>query len=954
MLTQIDVNIAYGILWNMETNKMSRIQGIRHLIRPLIMRRNELANWVRERSVLPPVLKEYRFCETCKVRDPCFAFHKLVEGGDGSSFASKAKEKFDDFVKYLQPAHAEFFMKWQTLLSKEEADMMKFRKEIWTLLSKERERLGRAFSSVVIEPGSYHESHEGSKINKHRYTFVKSKHTPGFSFSESQLVVGEPIVISDENGHYYLAKGFVTSVHKRRITVTIDRALHNARRKKEGFDTETNQVFAGITELISIAEMTQLEEAPVVYRIDKDEFENGMGIPRNNLVQLMNDGVYKSIELRSLIVDGKQPTFQALPASRTIDDGPLNSDQQAAIRKVLTAKDCALILGMPGTGKTTTIAHLIRALVAEGKSILLTSFQHNAVDTILLKLKNDKIPILRLGSATKVHPQVRDFAILAETQKSSLEELEQSWMNPPIVAATCLKIDHPIFTRRIFDYCIVDEASQITLPTCLGPIRMARTFVLVGDHHQLPPLVRNKDAQNGGLDVSLFKLLSENCPEAVVNLEHQYRMAADVMYLANELIYAGKLKCGTAAVAQQTLSIPDPAALSQLHYTTEPTQSSSPSSPFQLCGGPAAESCYLARVLRPEHRTIFLSTDGLANTSLEVVQGNSNRITNPFEAIVLPHICAALLASGVPASEIGIITPFRSQLSLLKTSLSDTLGSENAASIELNTADKYQGRDKACILVSFVRNNSKGDVGELLRDERRINVAITRAKAKLVLVGSKSTLAKGSDLLNKMVGLCETRGWVKDLKPGDIDGHCITSAVVTQSQTQIWQRFNAFKSSEKTRKALQSAKDVEEQLEGSLSPVMTPETAMENRRKAVIDLTEDSPTKTPRLHASQTHLSNPVEPVKQPLEPVESASLNTKASQSKAPVSSTAPKVRRPLQPIEANGSFAQSTSSQSKVLKMKKPNKHFSTQQSSLMQLWSQENNGKGGIIRDLINDAI
>jgi DNA replication ATP-dependent helicase Dna2 len=103
----------------------------------------------------------------------------------------------------------------------------------------------------------------------------------------------------------------------------------------------------------------------------------------------------------------------------------------------------------------------------------------------------------------------------------------------------------------------VDEASQITLPACLGPLRYADRFVLVGDHYQLPPLVRNPEAQKGGLDVSLFRLLSERHPQALTVLEHQYRMNEDIMLLSNVLVYDGMLKCGNESVAKRALQIPD-------------------------------------------------------------------------------------------------------------------------------------------------------------------------------------------------------------------------------------------------------------------------------------------------------------------------------------------------------------------------------------------------------------
>ncbi|KAG9875931.1 hypothetical protein KCU94_g22638, partial [Aureobasidium melanogenum] len=259
---------------------------------------------------------------------------------------------------------------------------MKFRRELWTMLSTEREKLGRCFSEVVIEKGSMRELEDMTKINRYRYTLVKKEPPPGFSFTESQITVGEPIVISSEKGHFALANGYVIKVSRGRITVAVDRRLHNARQKQADFDTNTNQTFSGIMEVGREDEPSQnaegIEEVPNVYRLDKDEFSNGMATVRNNLLALMDDNIYRSADLRKLIVEDTDPVFKPEPAAYALS-GPasqlqINRDQRAAIDKVMSAKDYALVLGMPGTGKTTTIAHIIRALVARGKSVLLTSY----------------------------------------------------------------------------------------------------------------------------------------------------------------------------------------------------------------------------------------------------------------------------------------------------------------------------------------------------------------------------------------------------------------------------------------------------------------------------------------------------------------------------------------------------------------------------------------------------
>jgi DNA replication ATP-dependent helicase Dna2 len=798
----VDVDIAYGILYYLETSEISRIPAIRNDIIHMIIKRNELACYVRDRIELPPILKEDFKCQKCYAQEPCFLYHNLVEGGKGEMLSKKAKERYDELVKPLQPSHQEFMKKWDTLLTKEETDMMKFRRELWTMLSIEREKLGRCFSNIILEPGSGHEDKNGQKINRYNYTFIKQQPDLGFSFTESQIIIGEPVVVSDEQGHFALANGYVTSVKKRRITVAVDRRLHNSRTKLPGFHSQNNQTFAGIMEVTKEGEAVaeyEDDEEPVLYRLDKDEFSNGMAAARNNLIQIMDNNVYKAHDLRALIVDGQAPKFKPVPDAMSLPQSSqmsMNSDQRAAVAKVMSAKDYALVLGMPGTGKTTTIAHIIRTLVAKGKSVLLTSYTHTAVDNILLKIRDDQIGILRLGAAKKIHPEVREFATLAAESKDSLEELERSWMQPPVVATTCLTINHPLFNRRVFDYCIVDEASQITLPVCLGPIRMAQKFILVGDHYQLPPLVQNKEAMEGGLDVSLFKLLCEAHPQAVVSLAHQYRMCADVMLLSNTFIYSGRLKCGTSAVASRKLTLPKTDGLNAYHY--KPYQSRL--NEIQACTGPDTKTCWLSRSSSPDQPVIFINTD-LISSTLETQSGS--RITNTLEARLVTQLTVSLLGLGVPAGEIGIIAFYRSQLAMLRQSLysahTQMQSSELAtpassgqgwAGVELHTADKFQGRDKEVVIVSCVRSNDNGIVGDLLKDRRRVNVALTRARSKLIILGSEKTLSS-NELLRDMVALCREKDWVLDLQSSMVESHAFDENVTQTSKTPMKQSYSS-------------------------------------------------------------------------------------------------------------------------------------------------------------------
>ena len=777
----------------MQTSEISSVRTMRHELVPMIMQRNDLACYVRHRIELPPMVKRPHICGKCYAQTPCFIYHKMIDDGNGET--SGMGENFDDLVKHLNSKHQDFFRKWDDLLTKEEKDVVRFRRELWTMQSIERQKVGRCWGNLVIAAGSFQENERAPKINRFQYTFVKQRSSPGFVFTESQIILGEPILISDEKGHYALANGYVTNIRKDKVQVTIDRRLHNARVQGKNFDAERYQSFVGIMEVVedgksqSTTTPTQPEES-VIYRIDKDEFSNGMAMVRNNLIRLMEKDLFGVQALRKLIVENVAPIFKPTASAYTLtgiaSQANLNVDQKAAIEKVMSAKDYALVLGMPGTGKTTTIAHIIRALVAQGKSVLLTSYTHTAVDNILLKLRSDGIGIFRLGSAAKVHPEIQGFADLAGSPIKTVEDLKRCY-NQPVVATTCLGINHPIFNQRIFDYCIVDEASQITLPVCLGPIRMARTFILVGDHYQLPPLVSNKEALDGGLDMSLFKMLSDNHPESVTNLEHQYRMCEDIMTLSNTLIYDGRLKCGAQAVAERSINIPSINSLQSHHHNP---QSILRAHPRKVCASPTRSSCWLRDLLDLSVKSCFVNTDALVPHSREVLE-NGSRITNPTEATLATQLVESLLTVGIKPTDIGVITPYRSQLALIKQFLRHRSG------VEMHTADKFQGRDKEVVILSLVHSNEAQVVGELLKDWRRINVALTRARTKLLILGSKGTLV-GNELLKDLISLMEERGWCYDLPTGACEGH-----VWENTTTQISGKGSAeaMKEKEKTSPA---------------------------------------------------------------------------------------------------------------------------------------------------------
>uniref|UniRef100_A0A8C8R5G8 DNA replication ATP-dependent helicase/nuclease n=1 Tax=Pelusios castaneus TaxID=367368 RepID=A0A8C8R5G8_9SAUR len=487
-----------------------------------------------------------------------------------------------------------------------------------------------------------------------------------------------------------------------------------------------------------------------IFRLDHEEGISGIDIPLGNLSKLMENSS-ASETLRNLIIDFHKPRFiqhlsSVLPpeAKETVANilKGLNKPQKQAMKQVLLSKDYTLIVGMPGTGKTTTICALVRILYACGFSVLLTSFTHTAVDNILLKLAKFKVGFLRLGRAQKVHPDIRkctEEEICRSKSIKSITHLEELYNSQPVVATTCMGVNHPIFARKRFDFCIVDEASQISQPICLGPLFYSHRFVLVGDHQQLPPLVHNTEARDLGMSESLFKRLEQN-KNAVVQLTVQYRMNSKIMSLSNKLVYEGKLECGSEKVSKATVILPN---LKNLKLELELFADSS--------------ETWLKETLEPNNPVCFLNTAKVPAPE----QAERGGVSNMTEARLVLFLTSFFIKAGCKASDIGIIAPYRHQLKII----TDLMTSSYISTVEVNTVDKYQGRDKSIIIVSFVRNNNDGNLGTLLMDWRRLNVAITRAKHKLIMLGCVPSLCRYPPL-EKLLGHLNSEAMIFNLPAG--------------------------------------------------------------------------------------------------------------------------------------------------------------------------------------------
>jgi DNA replication ATP-dependent helicase Dna2 len=380
-----------------------------------------------------------------------------------------------------------------------------------------------------------------------------------------------------------------------------------------------------------------------------------------------------------------------------------------------------LIKGLPGTGKTQTLVTLIRILTILKKSVLITSHTNSAVDNILLRLMDHNVKFMRVGSAQRINGKLTKFleASLIEHCKTG-EELQKVYDEIPVVAVTCLGSSHALLTRRKFDYCLVDEATQIFQPTVIRPLLSADRFILVGDPKQLAPLVRSSVA---GGDESLFERLDE--PKSTMLLGLQYRMNRVITKLANGLTYSGDLQCGTEAVEKATMKFSLP-----------------------------IEEKWLAKALS-QHIDMSCALIDTGDVSRFIESPH----VNPAEAAIVLHIVGLLTDAGTSTNAIGVIAPYRSQVEFLRKLL---------PSVEVNTVDQYQGRDKEIVVYSCTQSKAKESSGtEILEDRRRLTVAITRAKHKLIMIGDVKCLsdyAPFADLFKHLPGIAKVK--VEDGKSG--------------------------------------------------------------------------------------------------------------------------------------------------------------------------------------------
>ena len=470
-------------------------------------------------------------------------------------------------------------------------------------------------------------------------------------------------------------------------------------------------------------------------------------------------------ELRDVLLGARPARFRAPQVDDLFYPSPLNDSQLAAVRHVITAQDVGVIHGPPGTGKTTTLVQAILETIRRERRVLVCAPSNTAVDLLTEKLAERGVKVIRLGNPSRVsdlllahtldarvmaHPsyskmrairqtaaqyrdkaheltrhnvrhlgfearqqrqQFRDEARQLFLQADDLERYitEQVLESVQIITCTLVGASNRNIRHLSFDTVFIDEAAQALEPGCWIPIAKGQRVILAGDHHQLPPTVKCEKAAREGLRETLFEKCIQRQPATARMLNLQYRMHQQIMAFSSERFYGGQL---------------------QAHDSVRDA------------GLEAYDPCFA-----PDLPVEFLDTAGCG--FFEVTIPESRSTANPEEADLLLQRLVQLLKLCAPAAHeedpltIGVIAPYRAQINCLKDAieLNEALvGLLQQRLLSVGTVDAFQGQERDIIAISLTRSNRAGDIG-FLSDIRRMNVGMTRARRKLLLVGDSSTLS---------------------------------------------------------------------------------------------------------------------------------------------------------------------------------------------------------------------